>query len=442
MAATVSAWAKPGAWALDSEEHEADLLHQQKEETDNENNHFNGSDASGRRESAALADFPSLSAAATTKTKKKKGQTLSLAEFSTFGPAKPSQTSQAKGLTAEDLMMLPTGPRQRTAEELDRSRLGGGFRSYGSNSFDRNRYNSDESSNSRWGSSRDSDEPRRQGSFGRDSNRELAPSRADEIDDWGAAKKSTFGNGFERRERGERGGFFDSQSRADESESWVSNKSSIPSEGRRFGSSGGGFDNFRERRGGFESNGSGTDSDNWGKKKEEEGREFGATGGAFDSLRERRGGLESAMNGDSDNWGKKIEEGSATGRPRLNLQPRTLPVGNVQQNGSGSPSKPKGSNPFGEARPREEVLKEKGQDCKEIDEKLGSMKIKEMGSAGTDGPSFGKRSFGSGNGRESMPEVRTERSWRKADSVDIRPPSGEKIGNGLVEEAEGRDLQA
>uniref|UniRef100_A0A5B7ARG2 Eukaryotic translation initiation factor 4B3 n=1 Tax=Davidia involucrata TaxID=16924 RepID=A0A5B7ARG2_DAVIN len=433
MAATVSAWAKPGAWALDSEEHETELLQQQKEETDSD---FNGSDASGRREPAALADFPSLSAAAATKTKKKKGQTISLAEFTTFGTAKPAQTYQAKGLTTEDIMMLPTGPRERTAEELDRSRLGGGFRSYGSNGYDRNRYsNSDESSNPRWGSSRVSDEPR--------STKDLAPSRADEIDDWAAAKKSTVGNGFERRERGERGGFFDSQSKADESDSWVSNKSFVPSEGRRFGSSGGAFDSLRERRGGFESNGSGTDSDTWGKKKEEEGRKFG------DSFKERRGGFESALNGgaDSDNWGKKREEGSGAGRPRLNLQPRTLPVGDGLQNGSESLGKPKGSNPFGEARPREEVLKEKGHDWKEIDEKLESVKIKEMGSGGTvttDGPSFGKRSFGSGNGRASLSEDRpeSERSWRKTDSVDVRPPSGEKIGNGLVEEAEGIDLQA
>ena len=93
MAAAVSAWSKPGAWALDSEEHEAELLHH-KEEDD-------------------TAAFPSLAAAAAaaTKPKKKKGQTLSLDEFSSFGGAKPAQSSQSHVFVHEDLVMLPTGSR-------------------------------------------------------------------------------------------------------------------------------------------------------------------------------------------------------------------------------------------------------------------------------------------------------------------------------------------
>ncbi|GMP37624.1 hypothetical protein CsSME_00009220 [Camellia sinensis var. sinensis] len=419
-AAVTSAWSKPGAWALDSEEHEAELLHQhQNEESNKKTHHSNGGDA---------AEFPSLAAAAATKTKKKKPQAIPLSEF-----AKPAQTTQTRGLTAEDLMSLPTGPRQRTAEELDRSKLGGGFRSYG---YDRNR--GEEGSNSRWGSSRVSDESRRQGGggFNRDSSKELAPSRADEVDDWGSTKRSVSSNGFEKRgERGERGGFFGSDSRADESDSWVLNKNFVPSEGRR-------FENQRERRVGFESNG-GADSENWVKKKEEEGRKFGTNGGggAFDSLRERRGGFDFATNdgADAEAWGKKREEGSGIGRPKLNLQPRTLPVSDGQQNGSVTQAKPKGSNPFGEARPREEVLKGKGQDWKEVDVKLESVKIKEMVST-NDGASFGKRSFGSGNLRAITPDGRTERSWRKTDSADDRSPSADKVENDIAEEAE-EDVQ-
>ncbi|KAF7810802.1 eukaryotic translation initiation factor 4B3 [Senna tora] len=374
MAATVSAWSKAGAWALDSEEHEAELLHQ------------NGKDNT--------SDFPSLAAAATTKPKKKKPQTLSLAEFTTFGGPKPAHNSQLDVLTHEELMMLPTGPRERTAEELDRdrSRLGGGFRAYGS--YERSNRNSggDESSNSRWGSSRVSDEPRRNGSFGRDSNREVAPSRADEIDNWAAAKKSSVGNGFERRDR-DRGGFFDSHSRADESESWGSKKNFVPSEGRRFGSSnGGGFE--RERKVGFGSSG-GADSDNWNRKKVES-----------------NGGNE-----------------TVSGRPRLVLQPRSMSNGN--QEGSGNVAKPKGPSPFGEARPREEVLAEKGQDWKKIDEQLETTKINETVEP-KDG--FGKRGSGYGNGRTSLPDDRTERSWRKAESDDSRPNSDKKVENGDVEE--------
>ncbi|KAL0386894.1 UNVERIFIED_CONTAM: Eukaryotic translation initiation factor 4B3 [Sesamum radiatum] len=111
MAATVSAWGKPGAWALDSEENEAELLQQHKKDSSVDN----GGEA---------ADFPSLAAAATTtKTKKKKPQALSLQEFSAYGGPKPA-ASQQKGLTPDELLLLPTGPRQRSAEELDRNKLG------------------------------------------------------------------------------------------------------------------------------------------------------------------------------------------------------------------------------------------------------------------------------------------------------------------------------
>ncbi|XP_042067345.1 eukaryotic translation initiation factor 4B3-like [Salvia splendens] len=155
MAATVkTAWAKPGAWALEAEENESELLQQQEEMVAAPNGH------------SETADFPSLALA---KTKKKKKQPAAF---------------QAKGLTTDELMALPTSPRERTTEELDRNKLGGGFRSYG-------------------GGMRD-EQSRRQGSFNRESNRELAPSRADETDNWTAGKRSSAGSGFERRERGVR----------------------------------------------------------------------------------------------------------------------------------------------------------------------------------------------------------------------------------------------
>ncbi|KAL1563924.1 eukaryotic translation initiation factor 4B3-like [Salvia divinorum] len=392
MAATVkTAWAKPGAWALDAEENETELLQQQKEDTEAATN--------GHSE---RADFPSLAAA---KTKKKKKQVLSLQEFTTYSAAKPA-AFQAKGLTADELMALPTGPRERTAEELDRSKLGGGFRSYG-------------------GGMRD-EQPRRQGSFNRESNHELASSRADETDNWATGKRSPASSGFERRDRGERGGFFtDAQSRADEVDNWASNKSFAPSEPRRY-----------ERRGSFglESSNGGADSGSWMKRREEEGPRMG---GAFDSLRERRGGPEGA---DSESWGRRREDMSAGSRPRLNLQPRTLPVIEIA-----APEKPKaeiaspvtvtvrpkGSNPFGEARPREEVLKEKGQDWKEIKEKLESTKIKEVISDGQDPP---RKNFWSG--RERRQEEKTERAWRKPESADSYPQSTDESANGHTEKSE------
>ncbi|PNX71408.1 hypothetical protein L195_g027286, partial [Trifolium pratense] len=373
--ATVSAWSKPGAWALDSEEHEAELL-----QNKNNNNVV---------ESKPLAEFPSLAVAAATKPKKKKAQTLSLAEFT----AKP-----VPSFTHQDPVDLPTGPRQRTAEELERDRTRG-FGSYGGGRSNRG---DDESSVSRWGSNR----VPRTDSFGsdrrdRDSNRE--PSRADEIDNWAAAKKPSFGNGSDRRDRGERGGsFFDSQSRADESDSWVTNKTFAPSEGRRFGGGGAGAD--RERRVGFGTSG-GADSDNWNNKKKV---------GEFSVASERT-------------------ENVGGGRPRLVLQPRSAPPSNENQDVptvAAVVAKPKGANPFGEARPREQVLAEKGQDWKKIDEQLESMKIKET----TVVEGFGKRGFGSGNGRG---EDRSERSWRKSTptpSDDGRSESAEKVEDEHIEE--------
>lgn len=347
MAAVVSAWAKPGGWALDSEENEAELLQQHNQDV-------------ATNKGADTADFPSLSAATSTKTKKKKPQTLSLQEFSTYGAAKPAQSEAPKGLTPDELLLLPTGPRQRSSEELERNKLGGGFKSYGGY--------------------RD-EQPRRQGSFNRDQSREYEPSRADESDSWAAGKKSSLNNGFERKERG--GFFTDSLSRADDSDNWAANKSFIPSETRRY-----------EKRGSF-----GSDSSNWG-----EGRK---AGGAFDSLRERKGVSES--NGiDSDTWGRKREEESfgSGGRPRLNLKPRTLPKDDGQKGSEIKiDAKPKGKNPFGEARPREEVLKELGLDVKAIEEKLESTKIK-----GADDDR--KMGFWSGKGRET--------AWRKPESVDYR----------------------
>ncbi|GMI73374.1 hypothetical protein like AT4G38710 [Hibiscus trionum] len=369
MAATVSSpWGKPGAWALDAEQHEAELQQHPRLDSSTEK----------------LADFPSLSAAASTKTKKKKAQTVSLAEFAAHGSAKSSEPTR---LTHEEVLALPTGPRERAPEELDRNRLGGGFKSYGSN-----RYNSsgdDSSSNSRWGSSRVAN---------RDSNREIAPSRADEIDNWASAKKSTptgngFGGGFERRERG--GGFFDSQSKADEVDNWASNKSNKSPNAappRRFG---GGFD----RRSSFDSlqsRDSPRDLDNWGKKKEETG----------------------------------ITTGSGV-RPKLVLQPRTVPVTEEGKKEVTAP-KPKGANPFGEARPREEVLKEKGKDWKEIDEKLEAIKIKET-IVVAEKERGRKASFG--NGRAPV-----ERRWRNNESVesaanaDADQPQSSEAENGHAAE--------
>lgn len=340
MAATVSAWStKPGAWALDSEQQESDPLHQETQ--------------------AATADFPTLATAAATKPKKKKSQPLSLSQFNSESFSSSSSSfSKRASFNHDDLLHLPTGPRQRSPEDLDRSRLGNGFRSYGS-------YGDDSS--------------RRQGGFGHSRDRDsstrdpLPPSRADETADWGANKKLSSGNSFERRDRDrERGGFFGS-SKADELDNWASGKSG-PEAGRFSGEgarSGRGWS-----RGGFEGinngNGAGADGDRWGRKREDDG---------------------------------DVNPGnSSLGRPRLVLQPRTVPLseGDVINKGNG-----KGSSPFGDARPREDVLKGKGQDWKEIDEKLEAVRIKDSAEEKWENRGFH-------GGRVQQEDYKTERSWRKA----------------------------
>ncbi|KAJ0974265.1 hypothetical protein J5N97_016230 [Dioscorea zingiberensis] len=374
--AAVSAWAKPGAWAAAVEEEEKEKGYDSTDSSQNP------------------AEFPSLAAAVATKvSKKKKAQPVSLAEFTTGQAVAYGSGSRyvARGPTTDEVLQLPTGPRERTAEELERaSSRGFGYSSYGG------RGGSRDEGNPRWGSgsgsSRVSDEPRKNGFGGGGLNRDSGPSRADEVDDWGAGKRS-----MAAPERRRESGFFDSQSRADESESWVSNKTTPPLlDGRRGGS---GFDGPRERRGGFdaygkgESNGRiGADSDTWGKKRE-----------------------------DSDTWGKKREEPSSGGRPRLVLQPRSLPVAN--ESNLEQVVKSKGENPFGAARPREEVLAEKGQDWKKIDEKLESMKIRE---ALPEGKTFGRK--GSGNGNGVPLEERTEGSWRKAGNEATPAPARAEEG--------------
>ncbi|KAF9621713.1 hypothetical protein IFM89_027411 [Coptis chinensis] len=224
-------------------------------------------------------------------------------------------------------------------------------------------------------------------------------------------KKSMGGaTSFDRRdsrgsERGERGGggggggfFSDSRSRADEADNWLAKKSFTPSpvEPRRERRGGGGFESGYQRDIPI---GGGADGDSWGKKR-----------------------------------GEEVSE--SVGRPRLVLQPRSVPISNGEQqqqqrptSGSGSrpgsASGPK-SNPFGAARPREEVLGERGEDWKKIDEHLEEMKIKEIQEIKEE-PSFGKKSFGSGNGRMSSPEDRTERSWRRTSSVESSTLSVENV---------------
>ncbi|KAG0457488.1 hypothetical protein HPP92_022645 [Vanilla planifolia] len=363
------------------------------------------------------ADFPSLSAASASKSsRKKKPQPISLAEFSggksvSHGAAsrsRPGDSLLSKGLTPEEVLLLPTGPRERTAEEIERSSRGFGYSSYG-NSGGRRIDGS--------GARSSGDEARRNSL-----NRDLAPSRADEVDDWGSTKRSVAAP--DRRERGV--GLFDSHSRADEVDDWISKKTTASRFDGTRKIDGGGLDGLREKRGSFEmfskerSPMSGADGETWGKKKEEVGRVD------LDTWGRRR---EESGRADSNTWGRKEEvhsNGGGVGRPRLVLQPRSVPLDNGDGVANGGVLKEesvvlvgraKVSNPFGAARPREEVLAEKGQDWKKLDEKLEPMKVME---GVPSGPSFGKKGTSFRNGISD--DDCSERSLRKENTSAAAAP--------------------
>ncbi|KAL5211408.1 hypothetical protein ABZP36_022255 [Zizania latifolia] len=400
--AVASAWAKPGSWALAAEEQDAL--------------------PPPPPPPVPAADFPSLATAVTTKVpKKKKPQPVSLGEFNSTKFVAPAY----RGPSPNELLSLPTGPRERTAEELANARGSG----------------------ARWGGgggSRGDDEPRRGGSGPQD----FGQSRADEADDWGAGKKPLerrermggFGGesraddvddwvstkraappaSMERRERSVAFGG-DSHSRADGSESWVSNKSycEAPTSDSRRGSTVWGFN----RDGGLDAN-------SWGRKREEVNG-GGSSGGARPRLNLQKRTLPLAN--DTDGEGKEDKEEEKKGE----LQQKSSPFGAARpreevlsakgENGRKEDHKeekleiqPKTrtSNPFGAARPREEVLAAKGEDWRKIDEKLEAMKVRE---APPEGRSYGRRGspvIGEENGSCEVPERRVEKAWRRPGAVE------------------------
>eukprot|EP00884_Botryococcus_braunii_P021124 jgi/Botrbrau1/7696/Bobra.0159s0134.2 len=273
--------------------------------------------------------FPSLGDAAKVKeTKKDKKKKLTLNEFLTSGPSSAN-------------IVLPKAPRGKD----DNVEESGGFRNGFKDSYGR----------ARTSRSRDMDSTSDAGSA------DYGPSRADMSDNWGKDSKyqssrggfgqsrsSSFGRteGFDDRS-------FDGPSRADAAPSWGSRQGGARFEDRPRG----GFDDGPSR-----------------------GYEFSSTRDSSADTQERwtrKAPLAEPPEGSGSRWGSSRAPSGpgdappASGRPRLNLAPRTLPLPEsaVKDTHSTSPPpepskaapvvpKPK-VNPFGAARPREEVLKEK-----------------------------------------------------------------------------------
>ncbi|XP_027096909.2 eukaryotic translation initiation factor 4B2-like [Coffea arabica] len=321
-----SPWGNIGAWAADSEREEEEL----RELAAKAAAEAASADASATGGGDSQS-FPSLRDAVSSASKQTKKKTkMSLQEFTmqnVYG-----STSSQRGLTHEEMLRLPTGPKERSAgDEMQYGggRLGGGFSNYGVRSGGpppgrmRDRDSDGEGSWGGGGPRRSyggfEDDRRRgppQGGRGPDFDQ---PSRADEVDNWGAMKKPlpSFNSGPAGPGRPSRyaslGGGSGGLSRADEVDNWGASKKPIPPPAARSSSFGSGF------RGDF--------------KPEPE---------------------------------KWTRDGSQE-RQRLVLDPPRGEEGETVV----KVNKP---NPFGAARPREEVLAEKGLDWKKLDSEIEAKK--------------------------------------------------------------------
>ncbi|XWS34706.1 hypothetical protein CRYUN_Cryun21dG0060800 [Craigia yunnanensis] len=296
-----------GAWAAEAEREEAE----EREAA---------AAAAAAAPTAESRSFPSLREAVSAKPKKKK---MTLTEFnmgtysssSGGGVGGGSRVTEYNRLTPEEMLLLPTRPKERSSEEMQYGRLGGGFPPAG-----RVMRDSDDSDGS-WGSGR-----RPYGGFGEERRTPPSrvsdydqPSRAHEVDNWAMGKKTipSFDSGRRNRYGGLGTGGGGGISMADGVDNWTAGKRPIPVRSSTFGSS-------------FHA--SGPEPDRWT-------RGGGGGGGGF---REER--------------------------PRLVLDP---PRGEVNE----PVVKTNKPNPFGAARPREEVLAQKGLDWKKLDSVIEAKKV-------------------------------------------------------------------
>ena len=352
-------------------------------------------------QAADAQSFPSLKEAASSKSKKKKKMTLS--EF----------TKGSVGLTREQTIQLPTGPRQRSEDEMQRGGIGGGFSSYGGRSSGGGMSRDRDDSNGSWGGGR-----RGYGGF-EDDQRGASrvsdfpqQSRADEADDWGKGKKSL--PVFDQGRQGRYGGGVGSGG------------------GGNFGggnSYGGGGGGGRYGGGGGGSYGGGfskaEEVGNWGEGKSQASLTKSSTFGS--------GNRDSVP--ETERWARGVSSGGVQEeRRRLVLEPRKVVVDSgvseTQTENAVKTSKP---SPFGAARPREQVLAEKGLDWKKLDSEIEAKK----GSSQTSRPSSAQSS------RPSSAQSNRSESLTLENVVKPRPPKVNPFGDAkpreVLLEEQGKD---
>ncbi|KAJ4901094.1 eukaryotic translation initiation factor 4B1 [Raphanus sativus] len=349
---------------------------------------------------ADVQSFPSLKeAASNVKSKKKKKMTLS--EFEAYSAAPAGRNSV--GLTQQEILQLPTGPRQRSEDEMQPGRLGGGFSSYGG----------------------------RSGGMGRDRN--------DSEGSWGGSgggRRAYGGGGFDDDRRGgsPRVSEFPQSSRADEVDDWGKAKKSIPFDqgrqggGRYGGLGGGGGGSFNGGGGSFGGGGGGgfskaDETDNWAAGKRQAPVRSSTFGSGYgDSGRE------------PDRWSRGVAVGGVQEeRRRLVLEPRKVDSGGASETPPAAGAKTSKPSPFGAARPREEVLAEKGLDWKKLDSEI---EAKKGGGSQTSRPTSAHSS------RPSSPQSNRSESSGLNNVVKPRPkvnPFGDAKPREVLLEEQGKD---
>ncbi|KAL3501116.1 hypothetical protein ACH5RR_035565 [Cinchona calisaya] len=382
-----SPWGNIGAWAAESE---------REEQEERELAAKAAAEAATGAGGGDSQSFPSLKDSVSSASKQTKKKTkMSLQEFTMQNSYGTGSASSRRGLTHEEMLRLPTGPKERSAgDEMQygSGRLGGGFSDYGVRSGGgpppgRMRDRDSDSEGSWGGGPRRSyggfeDDRRRGPPQGRSPDFDQ-PSRADEVDNWATMKKSlpSFNSGPVGPGRpgrhaalgGGSGGF----SRADEVDNWASAKKPIPRPDSRSSSFGSGFREYRP------------EPEKWTRdgnqerqrlvleppKGVEEGGEvvkvnkpnpFGAARPREEVLAEK--GLD---------WKKldlEIEAKKAVSRPASSQSSRpgssqsAKSEGQALQGIGDGAVKPRPKvNPFGDAKPREVLLEEKGLDWRKID---------------------------------------------------------------------------
>ncbi len=487
LAGMVKAWSGAGAWAAEAELADAASALAKEREVSK------GVGVGGQDVFA----FPSLGDAVSAKPqKKKKGQTFSLSEITVGkyvgpgGKARGAVVNDTTKLTTEEMMMLPTGPRARSDDEqAEVGALGGGFRDYGGNRGGGDRLDREERRDRGGfglGFERDREGGGGGGGFGRDRERDDGPSRADEDAKWGASKKfvpslgvgerggggDRGGGGYEEDKRGGRVSDRDLPSRADEVDNWGSSKKFVPASQTLGGETNGErriiSGRSEERRGsaGYDdAPGGGLTSradevDNWAKGKKfvpsstSSSRGFGFDAAAF---------KDAAAGPEADRWARRQpapeSEQRASERPRLKLQPRTLPVDSssppparihetdggkdsltvlegsvseeLQQQLSAAAVSKHRPDPFAGARTQEQVLAEKGLDWRKIDANLDVSKEKPW-----------RQGKQPSSGESSKPHTPPEKGVETA----VKPPPlrtnpfGEARQQEVLLEAKGKDL--